>query len=117
MSELPPKTRRFENFHIVLWLLKDTCWILDAKVPALIMALPTIVVAILITWLMRERRAELFHNLAVCCWISANITWMVGEFFFEDTWRPYASVFFFAGLAVLAFYYISLLFKRKTTNE
>ena len=116
MSELPQNLRRFENAHIALWLLKDTFWILEIRPAALVMAVPTIGVAVFITWLSRHRRSELFHNLAVCCWILANITWMFGEFFFKDTWRPQASVFFFSGIAILVFYYLSLLFRRKQTQ-
>jgi hypothetical protein len=37
---------------------------------------------------------------------------MAGEFFANDTWRPYAQWFFFAGLLTLAVYYISLLAKK-----
>lgn len=74
------RLREYENFHIVLWLLKDTCWVMDFKVPGLIMILPTISVALHITWLHRKSMAELLHNLAVVLWISANSVWMIGEF-------------------------------------
>lgn len=99
------KLREYENFHIVLWLLKDTCWVMDFKIPGLIMILPTISVAIHITWLHRKSMSELFHNLAVVLWISANSVWMIGEFFFNDTLRPIATVFFIIGLILVAAYY------------
>ncbi|MFN8153997.1 MAG: hypothetical protein U0Y08_06875 [Bacteroidia bacterium] len=100
------RLREYENFHIVLWLLKDTCWVMDFKVPGLIMILPTISVALHITWLHRKSMAELLHNLAVVLWISANSVWMIGEFFFNDTLRPFATVFFIIGLILVAAYYI-----------
>lgn len=99
------KLREYENFHIVLWLLKDTCWVMDFKIPGLIMILPTIAVALHITWLHRKSNAELLHNLAVVSWISANSVWMIGEFFYEDTLRPIATVFFIIGLLMVASYY------------
>lgn len=77
------------------------------------MILPTLVVAIHITWLSRKNVADLFHNIAICLWISANATWMTGEFFYDDTLRPYARVFFIAGLIVVAIYYIVHFPKRK----
>jgi len=98
--------REYENLHIVLWLLKDTCWVLDFKVPGLIMIFPTITVAIHITWLYRDSRSELFHNLAVVSWISANSVWMIGEFFYGDALRPIATIFFVLGLIMVSVYYL-----------
>ena len=110
--------RRYENLHIFLWLIKDTCWVLDAKILGLIIAVPTISVAIHITWLHRKSVAELLHNLAVCFWISANIIWMIGEFFYDDTTRPIALIFFIAGLSCTGFYYFYYLpFREKANND
>lgn len=105
------KLREYENFHIVLWLLKDTCWVLDFKVPGLIMILPTVSVALHITWLRRKVIAELYHNLAVVFWICANSVWMIGEFFYEDTLRPIATVFFMLGISMVMIYYLFLRHK------
>lgn len=110
------KIRAYENFHIVLWLLKDTCWVLDFKVPGMIMIIPTILVALHITWIHRNSAAELAHNLAVVCWICANTIWMIGEFFFNDTLRPFATVFFGMGLLMVAFYY-GIIRPRKHKSE
>jgi hypothetical protein len=76
------------------------------------MILPTLTVAIDLARRSRRDRTEFSHNLAVCCWIAANATWMTGEFFFADTWRPYASVFFTLGLAALAWHYLPKLAPR-----
>lgn len=102
---ISPRLRSFENLHIVLWLLKDTCWVLDYKIPGMVMIVPTVTVALYITWLSRASSAELAHNLAVVCWICANSIWMVGEFFYNDTLRPVATVFFVLGLVMVAVYY------------
>jgi hypothetical protein len=80
--------RKIENLHILLWLLKDICWAADLKWLGTFMILPTISVAIWLTWKMRKSYSELMHNLAVILWIAANSAWMVGEFFFNDTTRP-----------------------------
>jgi hypothetical protein len=105
--------RKFENLHIVLWLLKDTCWVMLWKPLGMFMIVPTLSLAFYITWLMRSERAELFHNLAVCSWITANSVWMTGEFFYGDSWRSAASVFFFTGFFFVTWYYASLKFVRK----
>jgi hypothetical protein len=105
--------RKFENFHIVLWLIKDTCWVMDFHVAGLVMIVPTLGMAIFITWQSRKFPAELFHNIAVCFWVIANTTWMIGEFFYEDTTRPWATIFFICGLIAVSWYYVSGLWKKE----
>ena len=70
------------------------------------MILPTISMALYITWLTRKNLSELFHNIAVCCWITANSIWMTGEFFMEDGLRYYAALFFILGLVAVIIYYL-----------
>lgn len=98
--------RAGENFHIVLWLVKDLCWVLDLHLAGVIMIVPTVAMAIWIAWLTRHDTCELFHSLAVVAWIMANGTWMLGEFFLEDGTRPVATVFFTLGLACVAWYHL-----------
>lgn len=107
--------RWMENGHILLWLVKDTCWALEFKPGGMIMIFPTVFVAFYITWRSRFMRAELYHNIAVCCWILANSVWMVGEFFEHES-RPYAASLFGLGLLVLAYYYI-VHFKKDRRAE
>ena len=107
--------RKFENFHILLWLIKDLCWVTLSETMGVIMIIPTVAFAIYITWLSRANKAELFHNLAVCFWISANSVWMTGEFFYNDSLRQQAIVFFVLGLLSIAWYYYKLL-AGKITN-
>jgi hypothetical protein len=106
------RLREYENFHIVLWLMKDTCWLMEWKIAAVIMIIPTIFAAFHITWLGRKDQADLFHNLAVSHWICGNAVWMIGEFFFDDMLKPIARVFFAAGFLWLARYYFGAA-KRK----
>lgn len=108
--------REYENLHIVLWLLKDTCWVMLWKELGLFMILPTVAAAVHITWLRRDLLSELFHNLAVCFWITANSIWMIGEFFFDDTLRPVATVFFVMGLLAVIYYYLIVLPREKRAN-
>jgi hypothetical protein len=97
--------RAQENLHIVLWLLKDLCWVMDLKTAGMIMIMPTVGMAIWIAWRCRTDLGELLHALAVVLWILANGTWMIGEFFFADGTRPLATAFFVAGLITVSWYY------------
>lgn len=77
--------REFENFHIILWLLKDVCWVSGLTVLGTIMIFPTVTMAIYIVWVTRNSLVDLYHNLAVVCWITANSIWMIGEMYFDGT--------------------------------
>ncbi len=97
--------RKFENFHVVLWLIKDFFWITDQKIAGMIMVIPTISMAIFITYNTKGLKTDFIHNLAVVCWISANSVWMFGEFYLKDTTRPYAIVFFLLGFLIVGYHY------------
>ena len=118
---IPAKFRRIENLHILLWLLKDICWALNLKVAGLIMIVPTLTVAILITWQTRRITAELLHNLAVVMWITANCLWMIGEFYGWDEGkfgtRHLALIPFGMGLMILAYYYIFLATGKRSEKK
>jgi hypothetical protein len=102
---IPYRFRATENLHILLWLIKDTCWVQEYKVAGLIMIVPTIAVAVYLTFKTRAIREEFIHNLAIVFWLCANSIWMIGEFFYEDQTRTYALIFFGSGLLTLALHY------------
>jgi hypothetical protein len=109
--------RKFENLHIACWLIKDTCWVMDIRILGIIMIFPTLFLAFYITYKFRKLLAELYHNLAVCLWIMANTIWMIGEFFFDDTLRPYSIVFFLAGLLLIFYFYLFVYKKIENDSE
>ena len=108
-ATLSEKNRALENFHIVLWLIKDLCWCMLWKPLALFMIIPTFIFAIFITYNSRKSRTELFHNIAVLMWILANSTWMIGEFYFKDGLKTIAFLFFMIGLIVVCYFYLTKL--------
>ena len=64
--------------------------------------------------------SDLYHNIAIACWILGNGTWMVGEFYFEDSIRYLAIPFFLLGLFFIVWYYLvvlSNLEKQKASEE
>ena len=116
---IPARFRRVENMHILLWLIKDACWAMNLKFFALFMIIPTITVALVITWQTRHVISEFLHNLAVDFWIIANCTWMIGEFTGLDEnlvgsygLRQFALIPFGIGLSILVYYYLFLSSKK-----
>jgi hypothetical protein len=111
---IPARYRKMENMHIVFWLLKDISWCMIWKELAIAMVIPTLTIAIIISWRTRHIAAELAHNLAIAFWISANSLWMISEFFHFDSiiiWKEYtgkhlALIPFAIGALILLYYYV-----------
>ena len=114
---IPARFRRIENLHILLWLIKDACWAINFKFLGMVMIIPTVMAGVIIAWQTRKIVSELVHNLAVVFWITANCTWMIGEFYGWDEGplglRRMALIPFGIGLLILAFYYILYYTNRK----
>ncbi|MBZ5857368.1 hypothetical protein [Flavihumibacter profundi] len=107
MYSIPEKFRKIENLHILFWLIKDMSWAMLWKPLGILMIIPTLTVALLITWQTRKLKSELYHNLAVAFWIIANCYWMSVEFLeAPDYYRYFAAIPFTIGFLFIASYYI-----------
>ena len=114
MYVIPSRFRRIENLHIVFWLLKDLCWAMLWKPLGLLMVVPTVAAALIITWQTRHIKSELLHNLAVLFWIIANGYWMITEFFStNDSLRYYTLIPFSIGILIIGYYYLGIRRKEK----
>ena len=103
---------KLSYFHVVLWLAKDTFWVLELKWLSLSMIIPTISVALFITYKLKNNRIDLFHNLAICFWIAGNSIWMVYDFYFPTKPRTIAIIFFIIGLTIAMYFYINLALSK-----
>jgi hypothetical protein len=120
---IPARLRRMENLHILFWLMKDISWCLIFKPLGVAMLIPTLAIALWITWRNKEIKSELMHNLAIVFWITANGYWMISEFFgFDETivWNGVTGknitlIPFGLGLFTLIYYYV--LIRPKEIRE
>lgn len=96
---------KIENLYILLWLLKDLCWVVDWKLMGSIMIVLMVGVVIWLIWKMRKNYVELMYNFVVVCWICVNVIWMLGEFYFYDGICLYVIGVFVVGLGLLVFFY------------
>jgi hypothetical protein len=111
---IPIRYRKMENLHIVFWLLKDISWCMVWRPLGVAMVVPTLIIAIVISWRTRQYMSELCHNVAITVWIAANSYWMISEFFHFDsmivfgniTYKYLALVPFGIGILLLAYYYL-----------
>ena len=113
---IPTNLRKIENLHIGIWLIKDLSWVSHYRIFGMFMIFPTLLIAIWLTWKMRAEFSELAHNLAVCSWIIANSVWMTGEFFYGDTTRNLATIFFCFGILCIITNYARELIARIKHN-
>jgi hypothetical protein len=105
--ELLLRLRKLENLHIVFWLIKDTCWLLEFRLFGAAMILPAVGLAIYLS-VQTFRESEFLMNLAILCWICANSLWMIAELFLNDQGRLFALVPFILGLIAVALYYLKV---------
>lgn len=101
----PENIRKHENLHIVFWLIKDSCWMLELHWLGILMIVPTLTIALLIVFATRKT-VDLYINLGILFWICANSLWMYVEFFTDGRYKlaavfPFALGFLFTGI----FYY------------
>lgn len=109
--------RRFENLHILLWLIKDTSWLMEFKWLGTLMVVPTIAVAIHIAYLSFERKEiEFYLQLAICFWITANSYWMICEFVERVDLKNYALIPFLLGFISVFMYYYKINIKNQSSE-
>jgi hypothetical protein len=100
-----------ETSHVPLWLLKDICWLMSFRLVGVIIAIPTVLVAMIMVVLTYKDRSAFLPNLSIALWIIANTNWMVAEFYEFDT-KSYSLYPFIGGLLVFVVFLIQKL--RKT---
>ena len=102
--QLLDKIRKFENLHIVFWLIKDTCWMLELKWLGTIIMLPTLYLALYIIYKTKGIR-DIYVNIAIFFWISANSFWMMMEFFNNNYYKNFAVIPFGLGFIFIGIFY------------
>jgi hypothetical protein len=103
---------RFDNLHILLWLIKDFCWMLEWTIPGTLMIAPTVGVAVYLA--VKTVGKDVFWvNLAIVCWITANAYWMVCEFAGHEEIKNFAGIPFALGLASVGTFYARRLAPKR----
>ncbi len=109
------KIRKTENLHVFFWLIKDMCWMMEIKLFALFMIIPTVLMAFYIMYVLRKQIDLLVVNIAVSCWILANSFWMLSDFFTAIP-KLLSLPFFIAGIICMC-YYIWIAFIKKINKQ
>jgi hypothetical protein len=102
--DLVDRLKKHENLHIVFWLIKDSCWMLEIKWLGTIMIAPAMGMAVWITYITRKL-PEVYLNMAVLFWITANSYWMIIEFFNDNVYKNLAGIPFALGFVFVGIFY------------
>ncbi|MBL0328928.1 MAG: hypothetical protein IPP64_05790 [Bacteroidetes bacterium] len=112
------KIHHYENIHIPLWLLKDTCWMMEWRIMGIIMIIPTLTVSLIIAYsAWKEKDDEFWIKTAISFWISANSYWMVCEFVKHEELKYFAAIPFIAGMICVSYFYTKRLLLNKKNKE
>jgi len=106
------KIKHFENLHILLWLIKDSCWMLELKLIGTLAFFPTIAMALYICWRSSSKPLDFAANLAVTAWILANASWMFYDFYHWPL-KPISLGFFCIGLLIISYYVVKVFITKK----
>lgn len=107
------KLKALDTLHIPVWLAKDIAWLLVYKPLGVAMILPAVAIALHLCVKTVFNKFLFYQNLAILFWISANSTWMAGEFF-HFAYKVPAVLFFTAGILAITWHYI---LEFKSDNE
>ena len=110
------KKKSYESLHIVFWLIKDSCWMLEFKWLGIVMGAPTLAIAGVIVYITRHT-VDIFLNLAILFWICANSFWMFVEFFTTGELKYWASVPFSFGFIFVGIYYYRILISKASPDK
>lgn len=105
--ELLNKIRKYESMHVVFWLIKDSCWMLELKLLGAIMIIPTLFLALFIVFKTRKT-IDFYINTAIFFWITANSFWMLMEFFNHNMYKDYAVIPFAFGFLCVGLFYFKI---------
>lgn len=94
------KIRQLDDWHIPVWILKDTAWMLQIKPLGVAMIVPAVAISVWLCVKTYYIKSRFFSYVAVLCWISANSTWMLHEFY---DWSILWAAFSLFGLGLFSF--------------
>ena len=110
------KIRKYESMHIVFWLIKDSCWMLEYKLLGACMIIPTVFLAFYLVIKTYGTR-DFYINMSILFWISANSFWMVMEFFYQNHYKEFAAIPFTLGFVFVALFYANTPKKREVQQH
>ncbi|MFN0203897.1 MAG: hypothetical protein ACKVTZ_20420 [Bacteroidia bacterium] len=95
---------KFDGFHLLLWLIKDTLWVMGFKNATLFMVFPTLTYTFYLLYKNYQDKDFFILYLAILCWLLGNSAWIINDFWLQNQYDKVCYVFFFLGIAVSIFH-------------
>ena len=90
-----------ETAGSITWFLMDASWMLELRTPALALAAPTVLLALVAFAYADRTIASMFVTAAMAAWAAMNVGWMAHDLGAADRGLVLARIFFSAGIACL----------------
>lgn len=101
MTPRQAKLAYVETAGSITWFLMDASWMLELRTPALALAAPTVLLALVAFAYADRTIASMFVTAAMAAWAAMNVAWMAHDLGAADRGLVLARVFFSAGIACL----------------
>ena len=92
---------QIDTWHILLWLLKDTLWVMSFKYLAIAMIIPTVLYTLYILKLNYQQKFYFFNYLAILFWLLGNSFWILNDFLFNQKYVWVCYILFSIGIVIL----------------
>lgn len=103
---------KFDGIHLLLWLIKDTLWVMGFKYATLLMIIPTVSYTCYLLYKNRENRSFFILYIAILFWLLGNSAWIVNDFFLQNKYNTVCYVFFILGILTTFFH----ILKKKNVS-
>ena len=100
---------QIDTWHILLWLLKDTLWVMSFKYLAIAMIVPTVLYTLYILKKHYQQRIYFFNYLAILFWLLGNSFWILNDFLLNEKYDWVCYILFSVGIVTL---FLQLLAKK-----
>jgi hypothetical protein len=74
----PIPKEAIDTLNSISWFLMDAFWMLQIPSLSQALILPTVASGFVLLYI-EKRRSLLLINVAICCWILMNISWMLAD--------------------------------------
>ena len=95
---------KFDSIHLLLWLVKDTLWVMGFKYATLFMILPTVGYTFYLLSKNYQDKNYFILYLAILCWLLGNSAWILNDFLFENKYNVICYALFLLGIAIILFH-------------
>lgn len=97
------KAIKFDSIHLLLWLIKDTVWVMGFKHIAIFMIFPTVGYTCFLLYKNYSDQNYFILYSAILCWLLGNSAWILNDFLFDNKYNKVSYLFFALGILITCY--------------